>query len=745
MNRRDFTSKVLKFAGTSSVLGNVTSILKSEDPPDLAPDSHAANPKPSSLENQYRGYIVDHHSPDPPAITYAKFDPEQWLRFYETADLDHDWVFCKGHHGEAYYPTKVGHMQPGLKVDFVKAISDGLRQRGIAFHAYYCIGFDDWSAIHHPSWALLDANGKPCRVDRRSGWGHWGQWHWVCVNTPYRQYVFDQLAEIVKGYNPDGIFLDILGQPLCYCEYCSALFQKQYGWEIPRADETSRYWREIDSFLYQTTQLSFVKEAIALVRKLGSNAAITINGGHLHFRKELMDLLDYTFAEPWAGNYLSAMFARGTGKIPEIGPGQLAKVYDPSPTSIFKVGTAMIAAQNCRVFMYSETMHQDGTLDPLWFGEMGKAYKDIQTIQPYLLRRDPVPCVGVVFSEKTQFNDRRDQTVLSIQSRELQYFIHAKSLKGAMEAGVNSQFPSDVVPDWKLNADCLKGYQALILPEVTALSDQDADILGKFVEAGGLLVATGVTSTKQADGKDRKNFALADLIGCDFVRVEKNYLQNYWGSYLKRSEDPIWNALPDTDLLVEAPFVMVKPHASARILATHILPAVAWYRDTDDHDEAWVNWEPPPPGKPSSFPAILETTHGKGRTLYTTFDLYGMLANGFQWPSGFHYQLLHSGLKNPAVRIQLNDNRRGVGTTFYKKRGENTLVIHQLNLTVTLLKGDVEPVAGGILRISEDYFHPSNCRRIFPSEQEVSVRKANGFFEMDFPPVDMHSVFLIRG
>jgi Hypothetical glycosyl hydrolase 6/Beta-galactosidase trimerisation domain len=745
MNRRDFASTILKLAGTSSVLATVPPLLKAGEPQDPPQSGQGAYPAPPSLENQYRGYIVDHHSPDPPAITYANFDPEQWLRLYEVAELDHDWVFCKGHHGEAYYPTKVGHMHPGLKVDFVKAISEGLRRRGISFHAYYCIGFDDWAAIHHPAWALLDENGKPRRVDRKNGWGHWGQWHWVCVNTPYRHYVFDQLTEIVKGYNPDGIFLDILGQPLCYCKYCSALYRQRYGHGIPRGGEVSRQRREIDDFLYRTTQLSFVKEVITLVRKLGSKAAITVNGGHLHFRKELMDLLDYTFAEPWAGNYLSAMFARGTGKLPEIGPGQLAEVYDPSPASVFKVGTAMIAAQNCRVFMYSETMHQDGSLDPLWFREMGEAYHDIQLIQPHLLQRDSIRCVAMLFSEKTQFNDGRDQATLRTFSSENQYFIHSASLKGAMEAGVNSQFPSDVLPDWELDTGSLKGYQAIVLPEVTALSDQDAEVIRQFVADGGLLIVTGVSGTRQSDGSDRKNFVLADLIGCDFVRIEKEYLKNFWGSYLERSNDALWKNLLNTNLAVEAPFVVVKPHTGTRVLATHILPAVSWYRDDDNHDEAWVNWEPPPPGKASNYPAILETVRGKGRVFYATFDLYGMVDKGFQWPLELHYQVLRSRLERPPAQVEMDGDRRGVGTTFYRKRTGKALVIHQINLTVPMLRGDIHTMKGGKLRISEDYFQPTTCSKILPAGQAIRLRKNQGFYEIELPGVKTHSVFLVEG
>jgi Hypothetical glycosyl hydrolase 6/Beta-galactosidase trimerisation domain len=726
VNRRDFSSAFLGLCGTARVLLGARGPASSTPPDAPAGDT---SPAPPTLGNQYRGYIVDHHSPDPPAITYEHFDPDQWFRLYDESDLDHVWVFCKGHHGEAYYPTKVGHPHPGLKIDFVGAFRDRLRRKGIAFHAYYCIGFDDWAVLNHPEWALLDENGKNRRVQPQDTTHSRGQWHWTCVNTPYRQYVFEQLTEIVKGYAPDGIFLDIVGQPLCYCKYCSELYHRRYHHDIPRGADAERDWRETAEFLYQTTQLGFVKDAIAVVRGLNSNAAITINGGHLNFRKELMDLLDYTFAEPFAGNYLSAMFARGTGKLPEIGPGLVAYAYDPSPDSVFKVESAMIAAQNCRVFMYSETMRQDGTLDPLWFRQMGAGYKDIEAIQPYLKDRDPVPCVAILFSEKTRFNDRLDM---------------ASILEGVMEAGASSQFPTDVLPDARLTQENLSRYQALVLPEVSCLSAHEAEVLDQFVSNGGLLIATGVTSTKEADGTARANFALANLMGCDYDGVVETYRHNWWGSYLQRQDAPIWKGLPDASFAVPPPFVAVRPLPGTKVLANHILPATVWKKDTDEDEQAWVNWEPPPPGKTSGHPALTLSNHGKGKTLYASFDLYGMIAGDMQWPLEFHYQILRMYLKHACVRLEVN-NRRGMGTTFYQRRGKSLLIVHRVNRTILLANGEVNRLAGGKLILSPAFFRPTSCRQIRPTPQSLKLNKRGDAIEVDLPDLDIHSVIVLEG
>lgn len=725
MNRRDFNSILVKLGISSPVLLEASMGIASPVERDASGAGAPSKPAPPPLSRQYRAYICDHHSPDPPAMTYSKLNPEERVRLYEEAHLDHFHLMAKGHWGNAYYPTKVGHMQAGLKVDLLQAMSEPLRRAGMAFHVYYSVGFDGWAVGQHPDWAILDEEGKPLRIQPSVKNHQWAQWHWACLNTPYRKYVFAQLTEIVRGYDPDGFKLDIPGQPLCYCKYCRALYLKMYGHEIPRGEARDQQWREIQDFKYQTTQLSFVKEVIALVRSLGSKAAVTWNGAHLRFPHELMDLLDYTFAEPWAGNYLSSMFARGTGKLPEIAPGHVSSVYDPLPPSVFIAETAMIAAQNCRIYMYSETTHQDGTLDRLWFREMGEAYEEIEKIEPHLEDRDPEPCAAILYSERTQFYDHADGR-------------HQTAMQGAMEAAVQSQFPSDILPDWKLTPEELKSYKMIVLPEATCLSDGHAKVLSDFVEQGGILLATGVTGTKDSDGYPRRNFGLADLMGCDFVRVNKRYLDNYWGSYLDRKESFVWEKLPGTNLVTMSPFVEVKLR-DARVMATHILPAIAWGKDR------WINWEPPPPGEPSTYPAIVETKRGKGRVLYASFDLFGMISKHFLWPADFYYQIARAYVTDPPLWVDSHHHRKSLGTTFYRKRGENAIVVHQVNRTVPELKGEVQPLPGGILRVRERYFAARHCTQIYPQVRKLKLDSRRGVTGIELPDVAIHNIVLIQG
>ena len=59
-------------------------------------------------QKTYRGYLVDHHTPDLPGVSFEKLDVAEWERFIEEANLDHLMLYCKDHWGYSYYDTAIG-------------------------------------------------------------------------------------------------------------------------------------------------------------------------------------------------------------------------------------------------------------------------------------------------------------------------------------------------------------------------------------------------------------------------------------------------------------------------------------------------------------------------------------------------------------------------------------------------------------------------------------------------------------
>lgn len=59
------------------------------------------------FRRRYRGYLVDHHSPEPPVVTLSRLDAEEYVAAHETAHLDYAMLYCKDHCGVTYHDTSV--------------------------------------------------------------------------------------------------------------------------------------------------------------------------------------------------------------------------------------------------------------------------------------------------------------------------------------------------------------------------------------------------------------------------------------------------------------------------------------------------------------------------------------------------------------------------------------------------------------------------------------------------------------
>lgn len=678
-------------------------------------------------KNSYRGYLIDHHSPDPPIITLDKLDPEQYERLFKKAHLDMLMVYCKDHFGNAYYPTKIGRMHPALKIDYVQAMKDICERNNMEFMAYYSVGFDNLMALEHPDWALRNEQGNIERI--KIGGIPPGQppkWRWVCGNSPYRDYVLAQLAEIVKNYNPDTVFLDIFNSPLCYCKYCQKKYKAKYKRPLPRGKDKEKYWREIQDFKYQN-YYDFAKAITDKIRKIDKTVAITVNGGCIMYKKKMLDLFDYTYAEPhFGGTYLASAFANGTGVCPQIGPGTVSVVYDPPKVCHFRLQAAYIASQGCRPFMFSGSQHTDGSLDKLEFRNIGKAYGEVKRYQKYLTNCERIRDIGIIYSENSRLYERD-------YSFGQEY---GESILGGIEAAAYSKYSYDVIPEWKVTPKILKQCKIVFLPNLSCMPKRLAELFRDYVKNGGILVSTQKTSLCNEKGRELKNFQLADVFGCDFGKVNKKYNPNPWGSFLNRLSHPIWRNLPDTELAVSAPFVETNATKGV-LIAKHILPCLKLTPDK------WVNWWSPPWQKFTDFPAIIINNYGKGKSIYLSFELFSMIRRSslpFLWPNVFINELLQFFVSTPSIIVK-DIPQRGVGVTYFRRK-DSSIIIHQVNHTVEHLRGEILSIDGGILQISNKYLKAKRCYQVYPKEKEIKLFKKGSNSTANLPNLKLHNIYI---
>ncbi len=689
-------------------------------------------------QTSFRGYLIDHHSPAPPAVTLEHLDVNEYRAFFRTADINNLMLYCKDHWGYSYYDTAVGTRHPGLKTDWVAAVSQVLREEGIEFNAYYCLEYDTLAPQLHPEWSIRDAGGEAVSLK-----GRMAKWGMPCYETGYRAYVLAQLAEIVEKYHPDSLFLDIFGKSLCYCPSCRAKFQAQFGYPLPsevkegqdeyHALDFGEAGRDVNLFL-ENCASDMLDDVLKTVKAIDPTLKVTINFAALYPEK-IRRKLDYQFTEPWAGNWLSAAYSRDTAKggFPQLGPGDVSEVYNYRHQNIYTLAASQIAAAGCRVFLYSGSQHVDGTLEHEEAKRIGKAYQEVARFESYLSNRELLADIAIIQSDLTSTAKAGNRVIMNAIGRCKQSDAHREAILGAMKCCDAANISWTVLPEREITKG-LSAYKMVILAGLYHVSPELAEALRAFVQEGGTVLADGECGLYETDGQLRKNFVLADMLGVDFVRPLNTYAAAAWGGYIKPEAHPIWTHTPDTFPPV-GPVQTGVAVTTAETLGQFVFPTVPLTETT------WVNWWCPPPATaPSEFPAILENRMGKGRVLYLTYEFFRERNQVFYLSQGIFDGIIGHLLPTPSISL-VSDIPETVGFMAYRRGNE--LIVHNLSHLAEKTGGDAPPVKGGTLRLSASQFAVADARVVFPESQTLPVRKVADWFEIELPMVEIHQLVVI--
>ena len=85
--------------------------------------------------------------------------------------------------------------------------------------------------------------------------------------------------------------------------------------------------------------------------------------------------------------------------------------------------------------------------------------------------------------------------------------------QGLWQMLVQAHVPVTVIWAETLTSEKLAPYQALLLSNARALRAEEESIIRRWVEAGGCLIAAGATTLHDQWGRERDNYALADVFG----------------------------------------------------------------------------------------------------------------------------------------------------------------------------------------------------------------------------------------
>lgn len=399
-------------------------------------------------------------------------------------------------------------------------------EAGLRFVAYYNVGLDNWMAGQHPDWVSRNADGTPWRFD--------DTFSWLCVRSPWRDRVLQELAEMVRGLQPDGVFLDIAGMPnaygpghmdparACHCAHCQTAFRAQHGVDLPRQTDDPVLREKVYRFGH-AGRVAMLADAFSLLRQINPGLIIGSNGSGFYDRligtpAGLNEFATYYSSEaksPLLQSFkgklmwsLDKPFQMHTyGSFQTMQPGNAIGTWvdwNLIPARYMELSAAMLSAHSGRLVIGINAI-PDGTLPDGQFEAMRPALAAVRAREPWLAGLKSVPNLAVVY-------DAASEHVLRVRNQSDDLIIHAEA-RGLHDALFDGGFHFDVV-----NAvdPRTSGHRALLYADAVCADESAMPALREFVAGGGVLIVTHETSLRDQQGRELPDFAWAELLGVRF-------------------------------------------------------------------------------------------------------------------------------------------------------------------------------------------------------------------------------------
>lgn len=408
----------------------------------------------------------------------SRFSKENFQEALKVGHVDSITIFAKCHHGFSYHPTEVGIMHPGLNgFNLLKAQIEAAHEIGVKTPVYLSAGLDHQLERKHPEWLLRDKDESLGGFDFTTP-----MFRRICFNSPYMDYLCEQVKEVVRNYDADGIFLDIVGVRPCYCQNCiNTLLERG----LDPYDEKNIL------MLAEETHLNYVRRIREAVDSVKPGTAVFHNSGHVtRGRRDLAHANTHLELESlptggWGYDHfpLSAAYSRTLGM--EF-LGMTGKFHlSWGDYGGFKHVNALryevaLSQANGAGSSIGDFNHPTGEMQMATYKLIGAAYKEAEEREPWLIGSDFISQVAVLSSEAVgnYFNDPSKTK--------------GKTDSVAPDVGCNrilmeGKYLYDYVD---VEADISK-YDLLILPDDVRVDEKIKEKIDAFIKNGGKILATG--------------------------------------------------------------------------------------------------------------------------------------------------------------------------------------------------------------------------------------------------------------
>jgi hypothetical protein len=508
----------------------------------------------------------------------------------------------------AFYPTKLElhAVNPMMKGDALGDAIEAAHSEGIALVGRFDMSKATRLAYEaHPDWFVHNAKGEALEYNGT---------YQACVNAGwYQDYSLEIISESLGKYDVDGVFFNMFGYTnftysghyfgICVCDNCARNFRDMYGKPLPlKEDFSDPSYADYLEFKDRTS-LALRSKVYKHIKKVAPKVAMTGHRGDSDLiRMETQRAVDRPQPEwPYqAGEQARWGQAYGQGKtvsstsanfidfawrfVSETGPYQLARAAQ------------QLASGATLDFYLLGVMDQD---DKSAFADTSKLFHWHKANEANYAGLRPASKIGLYHSHAVV--PGHGAGGYSKRPASGQYAEAA--FRGAYRALVEARLPFDIVVDeivaGKDGAKTLQQYDALVMPNVTCMSDAEAKVIDAWVKAGGVLLATGEAGLYDDKGAARDKPALASLPITDKPMARRNMKGSYFR--VRPGELPIGDVAL---LMMDHTYYVAEPTKGAETILTLLPPQ---------------RFGPPElcfPDYESDMPGAIIGKHGKGKAIY---------------------------------------------------------------------------------------------------------------------------------
>jgi hypothetical protein len=446
----------------------------------------------------------------------------------------------------------------------------------------------------------------------------------ACQNNPHFVQTFcEACQEIVQNYTVAGMYFDGPGElqnhqterglvrhPYCYCAFCREIYRSRYDGEMP-LDANADHDPDLRNRMLEVHMqgMENLTRAVYKTIKAVRNVPVLVNacdpverfirhGSILQSDGALMAEIHRTttFMEGLRRTKVGAAFGKAAWCYCPIGPHEQLVTYDDLETKLF--GLTQLAHGGTPII---ETL-QSYLYDDTGLDAVRQLFAHMQQHELIYTSYAPVPFLGVLSSRQTA------QKFSALETRNRSGHWGNEYFSGIFASLTHAHQHFSVLLDHHLQPEQLQPFKAIVLPNITCLSDRQVETIEQFVRNGGGLIATHHTSLYDEKGRGRGDFAFKDLFKAHYIRDQELTFGKLGDGdpYLLIGEThPIATGMKSNQLLFceRQNYPVVEVQAEGKVIAKMYLQNVGERMHPIDYAEA-------------RHAGIIISQYGKGRVVY---------------------------------------------------------------------------------------------------------------------------------